>query len=252
MKNIFVSSTFLDFQEERDILRKEVMPQLNAIAAGYGESVSFSDLRWGINTSEIKEEDVSSVILSSCLDEIDRSRPYMLILLGERYGFTPGEELIKSEVDRRNLYLDDLEISITQLEIEYGLFDRNEGAKHVFIYFREDSALVTDFSKDESAYRKLQKLKSRIMYDFGECVHFYSKDNISTGEFTQIVIQDILQDLETEWNESIQLSEYEREYNVHHLAMIEKAKYFSACEEFATEVMKNIQYQPYSNYALVG
>ena len=91
MKNIFVSSTFTDFQKERDILREDVMSRLNDIAISYGEYVSFSDLRWGIDTLEVKEEDVSGIILSSCLDEIDRTRPYMIILLRNRYGFIPVE-----------------------------------------------------------------------------------------------------------------------------------------------------------------
>ena len=37
MKNIFVSSTFRDMHEERDILHARVMPELNEYAAGYGK-----------------------------------------------------------------------------------------------------------------------------------------------------------------------------------------------------------------------
>ena len=52
MKSIFVSSTFRDMQAERDVLKSKVQPMLNDIARQYGESISFSDLRWGVDTSE--------------------------------------------------------------------------------------------------------------------------------------------------------------------------------------------------------
>ena len=59
MKRIFVSSTFKDMNYERDILQERVMPELNEIARQYGESVSFCDLRWGVNTEEMESEEGS-------------------------------------------------------------------------------------------------------------------------------------------------------------------------------------------------
>ena len=117
MKNIFVSSTFRDFQYERDCLRNQVIPALNETARKYGESVDFCDLRWGVDTTEEYEKAAEKVI-SVCLDEIDRSRPYMLILLGERYGFVPDPSVISREARKRKLELEEMEISVTQLEIE--------------------------------------------------------------------------------------------------------------------------------------
>ena len=57
MKSIFVSSTFKDMHEERDILHKRVIPALNEYAAQYGESVSLCDLRWGVNTEDLDNEE---------------------------------------------------------------------------------------------------------------------------------------------------------------------------------------------------
>ena len=94
MKRIFVSSTFKDMNYERDILQERVMPELNEIARQYGESVSVCDLRWGVNTEEMESEEGSKKVLSVCLDEIDSCRPYMIVILGERYGWIPSEALI--------------------------------------------------------------------------------------------------------------------------------------------------------------
>ena len=121
MKSIFVSSTFRDMHEERDIIHERVMPALNEYAARYGESVSFCDLRWGVNTQDLESEEGSRKVLSVCLDEIDRCRPYMLVILGERYGWIPEPEtMLAAEEGREGLDPDDLEKSVTALEIEYG------------------------------------------------------------------------------------------------------------------------------------
>ena len=95
MKSIFVSSTFRDMQYERDMLQTIVDPELNATAVRYADSVNFADLRWGISTEDLDSETGSRKILSVCLDEIDRCRPYMLIFIGERYGWIPDRSLIK-------------------------------------------------------------------------------------------------------------------------------------------------------------
>ena len=86
MKNIFVSSTFRDMQAERDLIQKEVLPQLKSKAKEYGENINMIDLRWGVDTSELESEEGSMKVMSVCLDEVERSRPYMLIFLGDRYG----------------------------------------------------------------------------------------------------------------------------------------------------------------------
>ena len=84
MDTIFISSTFQDMQFERDAIQSIVLPRLNATAHEYGQSVSFCDLRWGINTKEMDEENMNRKVLEVCLDEIDRSNPPMVVILGER------------------------------------------------------------------------------------------------------------------------------------------------------------------------
>ena len=54
MKTFFVSSTFKDMHNERDLMHKSIIPDLNEDAFQYGESVAIRDLRWGVNTAEEK------------------------------------------------------------------------------------------------------------------------------------------------------------------------------------------------------
>ena len=94
MKLVFVSSTFKDMQFERDALNTYVAPLVDAKLAKYGEAVYFGDLRWGVNTTELDSEESSKKVLDVCLDEIDNCKPYMIVIIGERYGWIPGAELL--------------------------------------------------------------------------------------------------------------------------------------------------------------
>ena len=96
MKLVFVSSTFKDMQFERDMLHTHVIPLLDSKLTRYGESVRFGDLRWGVNTTEYSEEESSKKVLKVCLDQIDDCKPYMIVFIGERYGWIPSQDLIKN------------------------------------------------------------------------------------------------------------------------------------------------------------
>ncbi|XP_038054126.1 tetratricopeptide repeat protein 41-like isoform X2 [Patiria miniata] len=78
----FISSTFVDFFEERDHLVKRVFPQLNSLCHQRGTHFSPVDLRWGIN----EEQSQSGNVISLCLDYINSCSPFFICLLGERYG----------------------------------------------------------------------------------------------------------------------------------------------------------------------
>ena len=86
MQAMFVSSTFKDMQGERDALHRLVMPNLREKAKEYAQNVQFVDLRWGISTADCDSDDGAGKILEVCLDEIRQCKPYMIVLLGQRYG----------------------------------------------------------------------------------------------------------------------------------------------------------------------
>ena len=161
MNTIFVSSTFRDMNGERDVIRQKVVPLVNVTAMKYGESIWCKDLRWGIDTTDLSEKEANTKVLGVCLDEIDRSNPPFVILLGERYGWIPGRAQIRSEAERKRMELKDLEISVTALEIEYGVFSRKYTP---LVYFRETSGRVPkEMKAEELAHRiKLEALKARL------------------------------------------------------------------------------------------
>jgi tetratricopeptide (TPR) repeat protein len=83
----FLSSTFADFQVERDVLQRRVFPEMRRLCASYGFRLQPIDLRWGV--SEAAGADRQT--LRICFDELERCRAlspdfFLLIQLGERYG----------------------------------------------------------------------------------------------------------------------------------------------------------------------
>ena len=87
---VFVSSTFEDFQIEREILRERVYPELESYCRLRGAAFEAIDLRWGIPANSAEDLDIVSI----CLDEVERCkrlspRPNFIALIGNRYGWRP-------------------------------------------------------------------------------------------------------------------------------------------------------------------
>ena len=59
MKTVFVSSTFKDMQFERDAIREITAPLVNEQARRHNDAFDFCDLRWGINTLSLSQEESS-------------------------------------------------------------------------------------------------------------------------------------------------------------------------------------------------
>src|SRR5215510_2236828 len=117
---LFVSSTFRDMQREREELIKRVFPEIRILCHKRGLIWSEVDLRWGIPD----DGDGEANVLSSCLDEIDRCRPYFLCILGERYGWVPPQ--FPRDLLRSRPWLSRFEgCSVTELEVLHGALLRH-------------------------------------------------------------------------------------------------------------------------------
>lgn len=170
MKSFFISSTFKDMQAERDVLHQEVFPALRRRLKEYGEDVQELDLRWGVDTSRMSEEDSGKHVIESCIDAIDRCKPYMVVLVGERYGWIPDRALIEQSHDARLEMWCQEEISITQMEILYGAM-KEENLKQCIFCFRDSSFNATVPEEYRALYEvesekhrtKLEALKEKIL-----------------------------------------------------------------------------------------
>ena len=87
---LFVSSTFVDFAQERNALRDFVFPKIEAFSHSLGADFVPIDLRWGLTNEASLAHNTTEI----CLKEIARSQritpyPNVLIMLGQRYGWRP-------------------------------------------------------------------------------------------------------------------------------------------------------------------
>ena len=142
MKNktfrLFVSSTFNDFQLERNLLHDEVFPKVKAFCNKEGYEFQIIDLRWGIYT----EATLNHKTMPICLDEVKRCRdfsprPSFLAMIGERYGWVPlPPSISKNELDKILASLTDSEASYV---LEWYLLDANEEGGMYYLKPRTDS-----------------------------------------------------------------------------------------------------------------
>ncbi len=180
MKLVFVSSTFKDMQYERDLLQTYAIPVLDRSLREYGENVYFGDLRWGVNTTDLDSDEGSKKVLQVCLDQIDNCKPYMIVLIGERYGWIPAQSLIDEACVLKGI--DKIrDISVTELEIDYGALLNPEYEGRILFYFRDlDTTGMTDVERaDYQAespvhQEKVASLKCRIEKIYPDHIRHYT------------------------------------------------------------------------------
>ena len=193
MQAMFVSSTFKDMQGERDALHRLVMPSLREKAKEYAQGVQFVDLRWGISTADCDSEDGAGKILEVCLDEIRQCKPYMIVLLGQRYGWMPSPALLENAAGEKDFNLESYEMSVTELEIRYGMYLASGQLERCIFCLRDEigedtlpeSLRDTYLAGSEEDRQRMAALRRRICDTPGAHVLRYSLDwDWEAGDFT--------------------------------------------------------------------
>src|SRR5439155_26494131 len=136
---IFISSTFRDMHAERDWLRNHVFPRLEEELRKRRHHLEPIDLRVGVETTHADSDEARELlVLKVCLKEIQRSRPFLIVLLGDRYGWVPPEDRMLAAAQEAGFAIDARGHSVTALEIEYGILKEFPEQRHrCFFYFRE-------------------------------------------------------------------------------------------------------------------
>lgn len=194
---VFISSTFLDMQEERDVLIKKIFPQLRRICEERAATWTEVDLRWGI-TDEQKAE---GQVLPLCLEEIRRCRPFFIGLLGDRYGWIPEPDSISSELIDAQPWLKqhiNERTSVTELEILHGVFREEKMHGHAYFYFRSSKHLQSMpaevrqgyMTENAEAGRKLAALKNKIRAAHAEQVCELKEDYANPEQLGKWILED--------------------------------------------------------------
>ena len=161
---LFISSTFRDFAGERDILVRRIFPELRRRCRERQVDLVDVDLRWGITEAEAQQ----GKVLPICLAEIDRSRPYFIGLLGERYGWVPEAQRYNASLVQEQPWLSEHAggKSVTELEVLHGVLNNPAMAGHALFYFRNpiySQERGGNYAAESPEHRdKLTQLKGRI------------------------------------------------------------------------------------------
>lgn len=150
-RGIFISSTFRDMHAERDYLHNMVFPELEERLKERYVHLEPVDFRWGVETAILKDQESKEMeVLKVCLAEIDRSRPFIIVLLGDRYGWVPTADRMARAASQAGYPYEIGERSVTALEIEYGIFSSKDPISHSFFYLRQGLPYET-MDKDTTA-----------------------------------------------------------------------------------------------------
>ena len=278
MIKIFISSTFTDMHAERDGIQMQILPQLRKKVESLGENFDFCDLRWGINTHDIDEEDRMSKILEVCFQEISKcsdseSEIFMIVMLGERYGSCPDKSRIDDVLKQMNdntrghRFTADEVVgkSYTHLEVNFGPLADDEQFRRTIFMFRDPIAGAPEnFLGSAEDGRNLSLLKARIrekskrlrldnVVDYSLTWTQTDTEGKIEGidEFCERLKSKLLQTMEPSLSKLAQRTAEERAEKRHWLYVQKKAGYFCGMDELLEQCKKNLG-TPSGNLVLHG
>jgi flagellar biosynthesis GTPase FlhF len=126
---VFVSSTFLDTNFERDVLHRKILPDLQSAASVSGIEIVFYDMRFGVKDENTKDH----MTWISCKEAIEQCYNgsdglFFLSLQGDRYGYLPLPKFLDQETlskaMKMNKFSENLEEIKTVLK-EWYILDSN-------------------------------------------------------------------------------------------------------------------------------
>ena len=170
MIKFFISSTFIDMIDEREVIHSRIYPLMREYGLKRGINVDICDLRWGIYIDRNwDEEKLTKEIMNVCFGELEDCKPYLITIIGNRYGYVPKDNSAIKELWTdyiKSPLPEELNISLTQWEIEFSLLSRSRDDIRALCLFKEKTGEETD----EKAYllrkrieNKSKKLKNKVL-----------------------------------------------------------------------------------------
>lgn len=236
---IFLSSTFSDMQKERDALI-HTFELLKIEAAKRNVSLSVVDLRWGVTKKEAK----SGKVISVCLNEVENSYPFFIGLLGNNYGSAPDRTELKKnpELIERYPWLDDVisdnkdeSMSITEMEIQYGVLRNNDDIDAAFFFKK---------TNQPDNNKRLTTLKEDVRKKYDP---YYQNDFATPSELCEKVTAEIRKIIDKHFPEKDVVTPLDREQtaqrayiNSRHSYYFERQSYFDIIDSFVQSDEQNL------------
>lgn len=177
---VFLSSTFLDMQQERDYLNRIVFPRFQRECRKRGVSFYCVDLRWGIT----EEESRNHQTINLCLAQVEKCQPYFISLLGNRYGWIPdNSELLEQSYPWMRAYPGR---SATELEIIYYLLHSPNKAD---AFFACKASSLEESRFDDGQQAQILALKNHITAETGHApVEYASVEALAEQVYAAMMV----------------------------------------------------------------
>ncbi|KAM9944697.1 hypothetical protein ACTFIT_009414 [Dictyostelium discoideum] len=191
---LFISSTFLDMENEREAIVKYLIPEIRDYCNERNIDFSFVDMRWGITESK---DILKKSTIATCLQEVSTCS-YFISLLGDRYGWSSGDEYTES-FNLAKIYYPWIDShigkSITELEI---LQATTVTPKFNLFYFKNSSTStsistststkIEELIESEESIKKLKELKNQILNEKQNKISNFSKvENLITSIYKDLI-----------------------------------------------------------------
>ncbi|KAF2075598.1 hypothetical protein CYY_003103 [Polysphondylium violaceum] len=185
---LFISSTFLDMEKERECVALYVLPQIKEYCAERNIEFSHVDMRWGISSLEdLKKKNT----IGTCLQEVSTSH-YFVSLIGDRYGWCQGDQYQES-FELGKIYYPWIEqyqgCSVTELEVLQATKHKSSITQSSLFFFKSSAASAAlDLPKeDQQCLEKLKALKASITEQHSaQLGKFNDLVELATGMFTSV------------------------------------------------------------------
>ncbi|CAH1244024.1 TEP1 [Branchiostoma lanceolatum] len=256
---IFVSSTFKDFKAEREMLVKQVFPDLRLWCESRRLHLVECDLRWGV-----PKDTTTETTLRTCLSEIDRCHqdnvmPFFVNMTSERCGWVPAVEDVPQAIVDEYRWI--FGLSITEMEIMHAAYRRDNPNSLFMIRDAAFMDTVPDRHKKEFlddnpvAPHKLKMLKTMLQTRFSEDRVIYYDcefDHIDTdkdkvylrgldGLFTQKVLEFFKDRISMQYPlDDTPADPYQRQREAHESFMKNRAEVVLGRDQVLREIQDHI------------
>jgi telomerase protein component 1 len=245
---VFVSSTFLDMHGERDVLTREVFPEIREYCRKKNVHFFDVDLRWGVT----EEESNSSSTIDVCLSEVDKCRPFFIGMLGDRYGWVPDKYVNSGDPSLSWLSEYPAGRSVTELEFHYGALQHPNPLGTLLLLRENFSGSVPDeyrhqFVSSPEHLDRLGELKHRVRATNNFQTYsarwggLIDGKPMATGleQFREIVTKKLKRDIDQMFpNSDQELSPLEIDQNLHSQVLETRSRKFVGRSELLGEMFK--------------
>lgn len=231
---VFISSSFEDMDNERNYLRDVVFPLIQEKARKRAVAVTALDLRWGIPDGTDLGETIEI-----CMNEIDNSFPFFIGIVGGHYGTQPDKrevfdsnDILREQFSALSKYFEK-RLSITEMEMRYGVLDCDEDEKKrinaLFLTRKADLEAINEDTRLNTLNKDIQECGER----FDETIitrdaknHIWTSEYSSIEEFgrvVEIVFEDILDRL---FPEDKDQDNYQRQFFMQESVLTELSRFY--------------------------